>query len=95
MVWINITVIKKKLDNFRSEYGEIVNFSEISIRIDKIYDVWNEYDIETVPEKNRGKYLSSLPTDDDRTLSVSRKLYKKFKDNFTNHKRKHNMGLNL
>ena len=67
MVWINITVIKKKLDNFRSEYGEIVNFSEISIRIDKIYDVWNEYDIETVPEKNCGKYLSSLPTDDDRT----------------------------
>ena len=31
----------KKIDTFQSEYGEIINASEISIGIDKIYDVWN------------------------------------------------------
>ena len=43
---------KRELDTIWSEYGEIVNASEISIGIDKIYDVWNESDIETVPEIN-------------------------------------------
>ena len=48
----------KKLDTFRSKYGEIVNASKISIGVDEIYDFWNESDIETVPEK-RCKYLFS------------------------------------
>ena len=40
----------KKIDNVCSKYVGIINASEISIDIDKIYDVWNESDIETVPE---------------------------------------------
>ena len=48
----NITFIKKTLYTVQSEYGEIVNTFEISISIDKIYDDWNEYDIETVSEEN-------------------------------------------
>ena len=43
---------KRELDTIWSEYGEIVNASEISIGIDKIYDVWNESDIETATEKH-------------------------------------------
>ena len=36
----NITVFsKKQLKNIQSEYGEIVNTSEISNGIDEIYDV--------------------------------------------------------
>ena len=37
---------KTKLDTVHSEYGEIVNVSGISNSIAKIYDVWNESDIE-------------------------------------------------
>ena len=48
----NITVISNVLDSVRSDYGEIINASEISISIDKIYDVWNESDIETATEKH-------------------------------------------
>ena len=36
----------------------------------------DESDTETVPEKKRGKDISSLPNDDDRSLSVSRKFLK-------------------
>ena len=72
----NINVFSKKgLDTVRSEYGEIVNASEISIRIDKTYDVWNESGIETVPVKC-GKYHSRLPIDDDRSLCDSRNVSK-------------------
>ena len=49
--------------------------------MDEIYNVWNESDIETVPEKC-GKYLSSFPTDGDKRLSVSRNFYKKSKRTF-------------
>ena len=66
---------KKELYHVWYEYGEIVNASEISKVIYEIYDVWNESDNETVPEKKRGKYHSSLLTDDDRSLSVSSKFY--------------------
>ena len=38
----NITVLWKK--NVWSEYGEIVNASEISNGIDAIYDICNELD---------------------------------------------------
>ena len=44
---------KRELDTIWSEYGEIVNASEISIGIDKIYDVWNESDIEIVQNKTQ------------------------------------------
>ena len=74
---------------------EIINASEISIGIDKIYYFWSEFNIETVPEKKRGKYIRSLPADDDRSLSVSRKFYNNLKENFLNHKRKHNVSLKL
>ena len=49
----NINFLSRKLDHIRTEYGEIINASEISISIDKIYDDWNEYDIETVSEENK------------------------------------------
>ena len=38
-------------DNY-SAYGKFINASEISISIDEIYDVWNEYAVETVSEEN-------------------------------------------
>ena len=60
-----------------------------------MYYVWNKSDVETVTEGKRGKYLTSLLTDDDRSLGVSRKFSENFKENFTNYKRKHNAGLNL
>ena len=63
--------------------------------IGEVYDVWNESDIETVPGKKCGKYLSSFHTDDDRSLSVSRNFSKNIKENFLNQKRKHNVILNL
>ena len=43
--------LEKKSDTVQYENGEIVNYSEISIDIDKISYVWSEYDIETVPKK--------------------------------------------
>ena len=78
----------------QSEYGEIVHASKTSTGIYEIYDVWNKSETETVPEKY-GEYISSLLTDDNITLSVSRGFSKKFKENFPNHKQKHNMSINL
>ena len=68
----NVTSLWLFLDNVRSEYGDIVNASEISNGIDEIYHVWNESDNENAPDKNAGKYHNSLVTDDDRSLSVLR-----------------------
>ena len=45
--------LKTNLDHFGSEYGEIVNDSEISNSIDEIYDVWNKSDNENIPDKKR------------------------------------------
>ena len=39
-----------------------------------------------------GKYIISLPTDDEKCLSVSRNFSKKTK-NFLNHKQEHNVSL--
>ena len=61
---------KTKLDNAWSEYGEIVNVSEISNGIYEIDDVWTESDNEKVPDKK------SFLTGDDRSLSVSRDFSK-------------------
>ena len=44
--------------------------------------------------EKRGKCISGFPTGDDRSFSVSRKFSKTFKENFPNHKRKHNVSLN-
>ena len=38
-----------RLDNVRSEYGEIVNASEIPNNIDEIDDFWNESYNDNVP----------------------------------------------
>ena len=78
-----------------SEYGEIVNASKTSIIIYEIYDVWNESEIETITEKKRGKYIISLRTDDDKRLSVSRIFSRNNRENFPNHKRKHNVSQSL
>ena len=72
-----------------------MNDSKISNCIDEIYYVCNEPNIETVPRGKRDKYHRIFLTDDDRTLSVSRNLSNNFKWNFTNHKHKHNVSLNL
>ena len=45
--------------------------------------------------KKCGKYLSSLPTDDDRSLSVSKRFSKNLKEKFLNYKRKHIASLKL
>ena len=60
VVGSKITVLLKKKP-FWYKFVQIVNASEISIGIYEIHDVWNEYNIETVPKKP-GKYLSSLLT---------------------------------
>ena len=73
----NITLpSKKELDNVQSEYGDILNVSEISNGIDEIYDVWDEYDYEKVTDKKRGKYHNSLISNDNISLSVSKKISK-------------------
>ena len=72
-----------------------MNASEISNGIYEIYDVWNEADNEKVPDKKRGKYHNSLITDDDRSLIFSRRFSKNLKENFSNHKQKHNASLKL
>ena len=41
-----------KIDNVRSEYGEILYFSDISNGIHEIDGVWNESNNETVTGKN-------------------------------------------
>ena len=46
-------------------------------------------------QDKRGKYLRSLLTDDDISLSVSRNFSKNIKENFPNHEGKHNVSLNL
>ena len=43
--------------------------------------------------EKRGKYLSILLNDNDRSLSVSRRFLRNLKERFTNHKRKHNVRL--
>ena len=79
----NITVIsKRELDTLRTEYGENINNYEISNSIHEKYDVWNESDIETVTDKKRGKYLSTLLNDYDRSLSVSRNFLRILNINF-------------
>ena len=92
----NITVFSKtELYVVRFEYGGIVNYSEISNGIDKIDDVWNKSDHETVPDKRRIKYNKSLLTDDDRRLMVSRNSSNKWKHNFPHHQQKSNVSLNI
>ena len=44
--------------------------------------------------KKSGKYLISLPNEDDKSLSVSRKFSKNFKENFPKHKPKYNVSIN-
>ena len=45
--------------------------------------------------KKRGKYYNSLITDDERILSILRNIYSDLKENFPNHKQKHNVSLKL
>ena len=53
LVGRNITVpSKSELDNVQFEYGEIVNYSEIS-NGDEIDDVWNKSDYGTGPQKTQ------------------------------------------
>ena len=68
----NITVIKKKIRYCPFLIWRIVNAYEISNGIDEIFLVWNESNNETFPAKKRGKHNSSLITNDNRSLSVSR-----------------------
>ena len=43
-------------------------------------DVWNESNNEKVPDKIQGKHHNGLPTDDDRSLSVSNIFSKSLKN---------------
>ena len=90
----NITFLYQK-NHVRTEYGEILNTSEISNCKDEIVDVWNESNNEKVPDIKRGKYHNSLLTDDDRSLSIPRKFSRNLKENFPNHIQKYNASLTL
>ena len=50
LVW---TLKPFKNHHLQTEYGRIINASEISNGDDAIADVWNEYDTATVPNKTR------------------------------------------
>ena len=56
-------------------------------------DVWNEYNTEKVPNTKRGIYQNNLLIDDDRKLNISKSISRNLKDNFQNHKLKHNVSL--
>ena len=58
-------------------------------------DVWNEHNPEKVIDTEHSKYQNSLLTDDDIKLSISNKSSKNLKENFHNHKRKHNAILTV
>ena len=92
----NITVLlKTEYDHVWTEYGEIINASEISNGDDSIDDVWNKYNQHQVPDIKCGKYQNSLLTDDDIKLSIPSKYSGNFKYNFPDHKCKHNVSLTL
>ena len=63
----------------KPEYGGITNASDISNVDDLIGDVWNEYNPEQVIDTKCGKYQNSLPTDDDRNLSIQKNIYRYWK----------------
>ena len=91
----NSCYFKTVLCTVWSEYGEIVNFSEISIGIYKIYDVWNEYEIETVPEKNVVNISAVCLLMMIKVWVSQGSFLKKLKENFLDHKQKHNVSPNL
>ena len=62
---------------------------------DTIYDVYNEYNHKKVTDKKRGRYQFFKITDDNRKLMISRQSYSNLKENFLNHKWKHNVSLTL
>ena len=73
MVGRNITILLKiEYDHVRTEYGEIINASEISNGDDAIDDVWNEYNPQQVTDNRCVKHQKNLLTDDDINLSMSR-----------------------
>ena len=72
-----------------------MNASEISNSDDVIADVWNEHNPEQVPDRKRGKYQNSFPTDYDRNLSTTKNISKNLKENFRSHKQKHNVRLTV
>ena len=81
MVVRNITIIpEKEYDTVQNEYGEIINSFEISNSDDAKADVWNKYNTEQVPNKKRGKYQDSFLTDDDRKMSVTKKISRNLKE---------------
>ena len=89
MVGRSITVLLKiEYDHARTEYGEVINASEISNSDDAIYDVWNEFMKRKVPDIKRSKCQNSLITDDDIKMGISMYYKRNLKENFTNHKQK-------
>ena len=62
----NITVLSEnEYNHIQTEYGEIINASEISNGNDAIADVCNGYNPEQVPDTKRSKYKNILLTVDD------------------------------
>ena len=91
----NINFLSRKLDHIHTDYGEIINASEISNGKYEIDYVWNESNNEKVPHIKSGRYHNIFLTDDDRSLSISRNFSSILKENFPNHKRKHNLSITL
>ena len=96
MVGRSIKVLSKtEYAHVRNEYGEIINASEISNSDNGIDNVWNEYNAEKVPDIKYYEYQNSLLTGNDRNLNMSWNYSRNLKENFSNHKRKHNVSLSL
>ena len=84
---------KKKCNDIRIKYGEIVNASENSNGEDAIDDVWNVYNIQKVPDRKCGNFSKKCITEDDRRDMTSKKVSRKSKETFPENKRKHNVSL--
>ena len=96
MVVRNITFLsEKEYDHVWTEYGEIINASDISNGDDVIADVWNEYGTKQVIGKKHGKQQNSFLTDDSIKLINPKNISRSLKEDFQNHKRKHNVSLTL
>ena len=52
-VWLGETLSSLKKNHVRTEYGEIINASEISNGDETIDDVWNLYNHQKFPDKTR------------------------------------------
>ena len=69
MVGRNINIFSQPgYDNFRIEYGEIINKLVVTKGDDAIDDICNEYNSQKVPDRKRGKLTKTRISEDKKKL---------------------------